>query len=135
MAKLSVIPAAGAWRSHHPLSPGIRAGDVLWMAASAPGDLKNRQPVAGDITAQTEACFDNLEAHLKGAGASLDDVVKCTVYLTSAADIEAMNAVYARRFRAPYPGRATVIVAGLVNPAYRLVIDTVACPGQGPRAG
>ncbi|MDA0675527.1 MAG: RidA family protein [Proteobacteria bacterium] len=132
-SKLKVLPFAGSWRSDHPLSPGVRAGDVLWMAASAPIDVTTRKPVAGDITQQTEACFNNLEAHLAMADANLGDVVRCTVYLIDPRDIPGMNAVYERRFKAPLPGRATLIVSALVNPIYRVVIDSIAYPGWGPR--
>ncbi len=130
---LKVIPFAGGWRSDHPLSPGVQAGDALWMAASAPIDLASRKPVVGDVGVQTAACFDNLDAHLALAGGTLDDIVRCTVYLIDPRDIPAMNAVYERRFAAPFPGRATLIVSALVNPAYRVIIDSIAYPGWGPR--
>ena len=66
-------------------------------------------------------------------GIGLERVVRLTNYLTSQADLPGLNSVYRRRFAEPFPARATVIVAGLVNPAYRIVVDGVAIGGIGPR--
>lgn len=135
MTELTVLQAAGSRVPDHPLSPGIRAGDTLWLTASAPFDPDTGKPVGGDIVRQAERVFDNMEAHLKLAGASLDRVVRLTNFLTTQADIPGLNEVYRRRLAEPFPARATVIVAALVNPAYRLVIDCVAVLGEGPRQG
>jgi 2-iminobutanoate/2-iminopropanoate deaminase len=135
MTKLNVMKRAGKWVSTHPLSPGIRAGDILWMSATAPVDLETSEPVTGDIQTQMETVFNNLEAHLALEGAGLHRVVRCTLYLTRQADLAGANEVYQRRFAEPYPARATLIVAGLVNPAYRVVLDTVAYRGTGARMG
>jgi 2-iminobutanoate/2-iminopropanoate deaminase len=133
MTELKTMKRAGSWVSTHPLSPGIRAGDVLWLSATAPIDLETSKPVVGDIQAQMETVFDNLESHLDLEGVGLERVVRCTLYLTSQADLAGANEVYRRRFSEPYPARATVIVAGLVNPAYRVVLDAVAYRGKGAR--
>lgn len=133
MTKLNVMKRAGSWISTHPLSPGIRAGDILWMSATAPVDQETSEPVAGDIQTQMETVLNNLNAHLSLEGADLDRVVRCTLYLTSQADLAGANEVYQRRFAEPYPARATLIVAGLVNPAYRVVLDAVAYRGTGAR--
>ena len=133
MTELKAMKRAGSWVSTHPLSPGIRAGDILWMSGTAPVDLETSEPVVGDIQTQMETVLDNLEAHLALEGSGLDRVVRCTLYLTSQADLAGVNEVYGRRFAEPYPARATVIVGGLVNPAYRVVLDAVAYRGTGAR--
>ncbi len=133
MTELKVMKRAGSWVSSHPLSPGIRAGDILWMSATAPVNLETSEPVTGDIQTQMETVLNNLDAHLALEGAGLDQVVRCTLYLTSQADLAGANEVYQRRFAEPYPARATLIVAGLVNPAYRVVLDAVAYRGTGAR--
>jgi 2-iminobutanoate/2-iminopropanoate deaminase len=69
--------------------------------------------VQGDVEVQTNRVFDNLKAVLEDAGLTMDDVVKCNVYLTDMANFAAMNKAYATRFDAPYPARTTVAVAGL----------------------
>ena len=133
MTELNVLKRAGSWVSTHPLSPGIRAGDILWMSATAPVDLETSEPVIGDIQTQMETVLNNLDAHLALEGAGLDRVVRCTLYLTSQADLAGANEVYQRRFAEPYPARATLIVAGFVNPVYRVVLDAVAYRGTGAR--
>jgi 2-iminobutanoate/2-iminopropanoate deaminase len=69
--------------------------------------------IDGDVEAQTNRAFDNLQAVLEDAGLSMDDVIKCNVYLTDMANFPAMNRAYQQRFARPYPARTTVAVAGL----------------------
>ena len=66
-------------------------------------DPTTGQLVQGDVEAQTHRAFDNLQAVLEDAGLTMDDVVKCNVYLTDMANFAAMNRAYATRFTAPYP--------------------------------
>jgi len=69
--------------------------------------------VAGGIAAETDRVFQNLSAVLKAAGKSFDDVVRVGVFLTSMSDYVAMNGMYARYFRQPFPARTTIGVAAL----------------------
>jgi 2-iminobutanoate/2-iminopropanoate deaminase len=73
--------------------------------------------------------FDNLAAVLAGAGLSLADVVKITVYLVDMADFQAMNEVYARHFTTAPPARTTIAAAGLPKGA-RIEIDVIAVGGD-----
>ncbi len=79
----------------------------------------------GDVAAQTEQVLRNLAAVLHGAGLTLADVVKTTVYLADMADFAAMNEVYGRHFSSEPPARSTVAVAGLPRGA-RVEIEAVA---------
>jgi len=81
--------------------------------------------VEGDIAVQTGRVLANLEAILRGAGATLAHVVKTTVFLADIRDFAAMNEVYAARFGAHRPARSTVQVAALPAGA-RIEIDLVA---------
>jgi 2-iminobutanoate/2-iminopropanoate deaminase len=81
--------------------------------------------VGTDIGQQTQRVLENLRAVLAGAGLSLDDVVKTTVYLADMADFQAMNQVYEKFFSAAPPARTTVAVSGLPRGA-RVEIDAVA---------
>jgi 2-iminobutanoate/2-iminopropanoate deaminase len=96
-----------------PYAHAVWAGDLLYLSGQTPIDPAVRQLVTGDIGAQTGQAFDNLQAVLASAGLTLDDVIKCNVYLTAMRDFAAMNAVYQARFNAPYPARTTVAVAEL----------------------
>jgi len=83
------------------------------------------QLVGGGIAEQTEQVLQNLAAVLRGAGLTLADVVKTTVYLADLADFAAMNDVYGRHFAGALPARSTVGVAALPKGA-RVEIDVVA---------
>ncbi len=96
-----------------PYSHAVWAEDLLFLSGQIPVDPATSNMVEGDAAVQTERVIDNVEAVLKDAGLSLDDVVKCTVFLTSMANFQAMNAVYQRRFKAPCPARSAIGVLEL----------------------
>ena len=100
-----------------PYSAAVWAGDLLYLSGQTPIDPKSGNLVTGDVEAQTHRCFDNLEAVLGDAGLSMDDVIKCNVYLTDMANFQQMNAAYSKRFTRPYPARTTVAVRGLPKEA------------------
>jgi len=81
--------------------------------------------VGADVKAQTEQVFKNLSAVLRGAGLTLGDVVKTTVFLATMDDFAAMNEVYGRHFSGEHPARTTVAAAGLPKGAL-VEIDAVA---------
>src|ERR1019366_1832192 len=80
-----------------PYSPGVWAGKLLYLSGQTPVDPETGKLIGGDVDAQTMRAFDNLELVLGDAGLSMDDVIKCNVYLTDMADFPAMNAAYGRR--------------------------------------
>ena len=88
-------------------------------------DPKSGKLVGADVAAQTEQVFANLTAVLRGAGLTLADVVKTTVFLVDMDDFAAMNEVYGRQFPDAPPARSTVAVAGLPKAA-RVEIEVVA---------
>jgi 2-iminobutanoate/2-iminopropanoate deaminase len=108
-----------------PYSQAIAADGWLFLSGQVALDPGSGQLVAGDVGAQTERALLNLQGVLEKAGASLADVVRCTVYLRDMADFAAMNAVYARFFPHEPPARSTVAVAGLPKDA-RVEIDAIA---------
>jgi 2-iminobutanoate/2-iminopropanoate deaminase len=108
-----------------PYSQGVWAGDLLYLSGQTPLDPGTGKLVEGGATEQTAQVFDNLEAVLTGAGLTMHDVIKCSVFLTSMCDFAEMNAVYGSRFEAPFPARSTVAVAGLPLGA-RVEIELVA---------
>jgi 2-iminobutanoate/2-iminopropanoate deaminase len=96
------VPPQGAY------SQGWRAGDFVFVSGTGPVDPATGKLVGDTIESQTERVIDNLELILAAAGASLGDVVKVTVHLSDTSLFPRYNAVYARRFRQPYPVRTTV---------------------------
>ena len=83
-----------------PFSSAIRAGDTLYLSGQVAQDPATGQLMAGDVAAQTEQIFRNIEAVLHAAQLSLDHVIKVNVYLTDMKNFVAMNEVYARQFSA-----------------------------------
>lgn len=96
-----------------PYSHAVWAGDLLYLSGQTPIDPSIGKLIDGNVEAQTHRAFDNLQAVLEDSGLSMDDVIKCNVYLTDMANFPSMNAAYQSRFTRPYPARTTVAVAGL----------------------
>jgi 2-iminobutanoate/2-iminopropanoate deaminase len=108
-----------------PYSHGIVANGFIFLAGKIGTDPKTDKLVEGGIAEQTDQAISNLEAVLKAAGSSLEDVVKTTVFLADMNDFAKMNDVYAKRFKAPFPARSTVQVARLPRDA-RIEIEAIA---------
>ena len=99
-----------------PYNQAIAAsGRMIFVAGQISLDPQTGDIVgAGDVTQQTEQAIANLKAILVAAGATLDDVVKTTVFLKDLNDFVPMNTVYANYFsEANAPARACVEVARL----------------------
>jgi 2-iminobutanoate/2-iminopropanoate deaminase len=102
----------------------VRAGDFLFVSGQGPVDVANDRLSNGDIRHETRLVLGNIQRILEGCGASMADVVKCTVYLLDGSEFAAMNEVYAEFFGERTPARTTV-VAGFVAPM-RVEIDAIA---------
>jgi 2-iminobutanoate/2-iminopropanoate deaminase len=122
---MKTIATERAPRAIGPYSQAVHAGGFLFTAGQIPLDPATGKLVEGDIAAQAERVFDNLEAVLAEAGLQMSDVVKATVYLLRMGDFARVNEVYARRFGSHRPARSTVAVAELPAGA-SLEIDLVA---------
>jgi 2-iminobutanoate/2-iminopropanoate deaminase len=109
---MQVVDTSAAPRAIGPYSQAIAVDRWLFTSGQIPltpgGDL-----VAADIEAQTEQVLSNLAAVVAAAGASLNDVVKTTVFVTNLGDFARLNAIYERHFGAHKPARSTVQVARL----------------------
>lgn len=93
--------------SHVPLSPALRAGDMIYISGQVPVDADGKI-IEGNIEAQTQQVLENIKSALALAGATLKDVVKTTIWLEDARDFGRMNAVYATYFPKEPPARTTV---------------------------
>ena len=107
--RMTPINASGAPAAIGPYCHAVKVGDLLFTSGQIPLDLAGAMPEG--VEAQTDQVFDNLAAALKETGASLDQVVKATVFVTDLGDFAKLNAVYERRFGAHKPARSTVQVA------------------------
>lgn len=110
-----------------PYSQAIRAGGAVYLSGQIPLDPATGELVGGDFEAQTRRVFDNLRAVAAAAGASLDDAVRVTIYLTDLARFAQVNAIMAAYFREPYPARVTIGVAALPKGA-EVEVDCILVP-------
>jgi len=94
-----------------PYTPIVRAGD--WLVVSGQVGVADGKLVTGGVVAELRQALANLTALLAGAGASLADVVKTTVFLRHIDDYTAVNEAYAAVFGDHRPARSAVAVAGL----------------------
>src|SRR4030042_657086 len=106
-----------------PFSPAIRAGDYIFVSGQLGHTDAQGEEVKG-IEGQTKQCLENMKKVLTVAGASLDDVVKITVFLRHEKDFAKMNEVYQGYFLKDHPARSTVI-AGLALPSMLIEIDCI----------
>ena len=95
-----------------PYSQGISSGEMVFLSGQIPLGADGAL-VAGDVAAQTERCLKNVLEVLIGAGLTMNDVVKTTVFMTDLGQFAAMNEVYGKHFKPPYPARSTVQVSAL----------------------
>lgn len=108
-----------------PYSQAVKSGDLLFLSGQIPLDPVSGELVGGSVADETKRVMQNLQAVLKAAGATFDDVVKTTIYLMDMTDFAQVNEVYATYFDQNPPARATVQVAGLPK-GVRVEIDAIA---------
>lgn len=118
------IPEIASPRGHY--SHAVTAeGRVVYVAGQLP--ISADGAVSGTTAeAQAEQVFANLIAVLRAASATLEDVVKTTVYLIDRNDREAVGRVRAAHFGADPPANTLLIVSGLADPRYLVEIDAIA---------
>jgi len=96
-----------------PYNQAVVIGNLVYTSGQIPLDQSNNV-VPGGVTEQARSVLNNLKAVLEGAGSSLNNVVKTTVYLKNMGDFSSMNAVYSEYFEPnTAPARTTIEVARL----------------------
>ncbi len=118
-----------------PFSEAVRAGDFLFLAGqigTAPGtaDL-----VPGGLAAEARQTMENIRDVLERHGSSMDDVVKCTVFLADMGEWPAFNDIYRGYFPKHFPARSALGASGLAKGA-RVEVECIAyAPGGRPQEG
>ena len=107
MPKQQIVPQNGP-KPAGAYSPGLRAGDFVFVAGQGPTNPATGQLAGDTIEAQTAQVLENVKTILEAGGASMADVVKATVHLSDLALFGRFNAVYATYFPDPKPVRTTV---------------------------
>jgi enamine deaminase RidA (YjgF/YER057c/UK114 family) len=102
-------------------SRAIRAGDRVWVSGTAP--VWPDDHVDPDPAVQMRRCLQIALGALEELGASARDVVRTRVFLTDAADWEAVGRVHGERFADTRPAATMVVVAGLLDPRWKVEIE------------
>ena len=126
MADIKKILTQNAPAPIGPYSQGILVdGKFLYTAGQGPMDPSNGKIIEGGIKEQTRQVMKNIEAILLAAGASMNTVVKTTVFLKDMNEFTAMNEVYAEFLGTSAPARSTIEAARLPRDI-RVEIEAVA---------
>jgi enamine deaminase RidA (YjgF/YER057c/UK114 family) len=121
-----LIQPEGVWDPRPKFVPVAKAGNHVYVAGQPPVDAEGNTIGEGDIDAQVRQVFENLDACLRAAGATFEDVVMLTVFSTDLPSHMATIGKYrAEYFGEPVPS-STVQVAGLVRPEWLVEIEAVA---------
>lgn len=112
-----------------PFSEAVRSGDLLFLSGQIGTAEGKNELVPGGIAAESDRTLQRIEDVLKRHGASMGDVIKCTVFLADIKDWPAFNEVYRRHFQAPYPARSALAASGLAMDA-RVEVE---CIAQAPK--
>ncbi|HWK45604.1 MAG TPA: RidA family protein [Stellaceae bacterium] len=115
-------------RPSYPYSPGAAAAGWIFTAGQVAWNAEGKLVGIGDVSTQTRQTLANVKSIIEEAGATLDDVLKCTVYLADIRHFDLMNAVFAEFFPHDPPARTTVC-ARLAEAEMLVEIEAVAFKG------
>jgi 2-iminobutanoate/2-iminopropanoate deaminase len=120
----TVAPPIGSY-SH---AVRVEAGEATWIYISGQVglDAEGNLVVPNDLRAQTEQVFENLTAILEANGATFDDVVKITTFVTTMDDLDGMREVRSRYLPKEPPASTAVQISALVLPGAVIEIEAVA---------
>ena len=105
-------------------SDGVIVNGFLFVSGQAAADFKTSKFVLGSIEDETHRTLQNIKAIVEAAGATMDDVVKCTAHLANINDFDRYNVVYAQYFTGIKPARTTV--QSVLAEGLKVEIDCIA---------
>jgi enamine deaminase RidA (YjgF/YER057c/UK114 family) len=109
------------------LCQAVVAGNTVYLRGQVAQDLDTRENVAvGDPAGQARQVMDNIELLLREAGADLEQLVSCTVYLTDIRNREPVYRVLGERLRGVYPVFTGVVVSALARPEWLVEVTATA---------
>jgi len=110
---LKLIATEKAPAAIGPYSQGVHAGNMIFTSGQLPINPETGELIKGDIQQATRYSLDNVKAILSASGATLEDVVKVTVFVTDINNFSLINEVYAEYFTNHKPARSLVEVSNL----------------------
>lgn len=108
------------------LCQAVIAGDTIYMRGQVGTDFNGNLVGRGDAAAQAEQAMSNVKALLDECGATLEHIVKITIYLTDPRFREPVYQVIGRWLKGVYPVSTGVVVSGLAQPGWLMEIDVIA---------
>ena len=127
MPKTTLRPATLSFqpRPTFPYSPGTKGGQMIFTAGQVAWNEKGEVTGQDDVRLQTQQTLKNVVSVLKEGGATIEDVLKCNVYLANIEDFQIMNEEFSRVFHDNLPARTTV-EARLAEPSMLVEIEAIA---------
>jgi 2-iminobutanoate/2-iminopropanoate deaminase len=119
-----ILNAPGAPAAVGPYSHAVRSGELLFCSGQIPLDPDSGELVGTSAAEQARRCLENLQAVCEAAGASLQQALRLTVYMTDLGEFAAVNEVYASFFGTDPPARVAIGVAALPKGA-QVEIDAI----------
>ena len=96
-----------------PYSPALLVNDTLYVSGQVPINIETGNLITENIELATHQVLRNIKVLLAEAGMTLENVVKCTIFMTDLNEFQKMNAVYAGYFEGVAPARETVEISRL----------------------
>lgn len=127
-----IITASKAPKAAGPYSTAVRQNGFVFLSGQIPLDPATGQLVTGSIEEQTARVLDNLSLVLEGAGLSMADVIKTTVFLKNMDNFSRMNETYGKYFPQEPPARSTIEVARLPRDV-QIEIEAIAVDSRATR--
>jgi enamine deaminase RidA (YjgF/YER057c/UK114 family) len=126
MTKEMITAEGTLWPPRYTFSPAIKSGNLLFLAGTTAVDEQGTVVAPGDIVAQCRYIYEKFGKLLEAAGASYDDIVETTEYITTTANYRKTADVRREFFSPPYPTATGVIVAGLLREGTVIEIKAIA---------
>jgi enamine deaminase RidA (YjgF/YER057c/UK114 family) len=127
MAARKLVSSGSPFEQTIGFSRAVLAGDRVIVSGTAPIWPDGSCP--DDALAQARRCFEIVGQALSELGASFSDVVRTRMFITSPAHAEAVGTAHAERFASTRPAATMVVVAGLLDPRWKVEVEVEAVTG------
>ncbi len=115
-----------AWDDRIPMSQAVKIGNFLYISGQIALDPNGKLVGENDMAAQSRRVYENIEAILKQAGGTFENVIKVTAYLTDMSRYQQYNEARSKAFKSCRPASTTVEVSGLAFKGLLVEVEAVA---------